>query len=79
MGFSEKQNQTLEYIYLVTSIISLLADFFIIFGYLRFKALKKLAFTFVFCIAIADVCRSFAQTWSTLYTYNMLIMSYLII
>ena len=58
-----KQENTIIIIYTVTSIISLLADLFIIFGYLKFKALRKLAFTFVFCIALADFCRSLAQTW----------------
>ena len=60
---SANQENVIIIIYIVTSSISLVADFFIIFGYLKFRSLKKLAFTFVFCIALGDVCRSLAQTW----------------
>lgn len=63
MALSEEQEDAIIVIYTVTSIISLIADCLIIFGYLRFKALQKLAFTFVFCIALADCTRSLAQTW----------------
>eukprot|EP01083_Nonionella_stella_P067207 177603_1 len=63
MALTKQQDHALVVIYMVTSSISLIADCLVILGYIKFKALRKLAFTFVFCIACADTCRSLAQTW----------------
>eukprot|EP01084_Bolivina_argentea_P194508 333735_1 len=72
MALTENQENAIIIIYIVTSSISLLADCFIIFGYLKFHQLKKLAFTFVFCIALGDVCRSLAQTWGNVGNHNFM-------
>ena len=63
MSLNQQQEDAIIIIHTVTSIISLIADCLIIFGFVRFKELHKLAFTFVFCIALADFTRSLAQTW----------------
>eukprot|EP01084_Bolivina_argentea_P121993 216207_1 len=60
---TQSQEDAIIAIYVATSSISLIADCLIIFGYFKFRALRKLAFAFVFYIACADFCRSLAQTW----------------
>eukprot|EP01084_Bolivina_argentea_P023388 43621_1 len=63
MVWTEEQSLALEVVSIIFSCISFLCDALIILSWYKFQELRRLAYSFVFYIAIANILREFAKMW----------------
>eukprot|EP00484_Ammonia_sp_Unknown_P012271 CAMPEP_0197078580 /NCGR_PEP_ID=MMETSP1384-20130603/213192_1 /TAXON_ID=29189 /ORGANISM="Ammonia sp." /LENGTH=320 /DNA_ID=CAMNT_0042517447 /DNA_START=30 /DNA_END=992 /DNA_ORIENTATION=+ len=61
--WTDAQVLALEVVGITFSCLSFLCDALIIFSFYKFKELRKLAYSFVFYIAVANIMREFARMW----------------